>query len=77
MEEQKEEQKISIRKYKTIWQEVERAREREINYYRDLKKIVKRLNYILGGLSQTKAIKENEQQLRAAEEDRESRTSQT
>jgi len=77
MEEQKEEQKISIRKYKTIWQEVERAREREVNYYRDLKQIGKRINYILGGLSQTKAIKENEQQLRTTEENREGCASQT
>ena len=71
-----EEQKISLRVYKTIWQEMERAREREVNYYRDLKKLRKRINYILGGLSQTKAIKENERELRTTEEDRESRTSQ-
>ena len=71
-----EEQKISLRAYKTLWQEMERAREREVAYYKDLKTIGKRINYILGGLSQTKAIKENEQQLRTTEEDRESRTSQ-
>ena len=71
-----EEQKISLRVYKTLWQEVERTREREVNYYNDLKKIRKTINYMIGGLSQTKSIKENEQQLRATEEDRESRTSQ-
>ena len=71
-----EEQKISIRKYKTLWQEMERAREREVKYYKDLKEIGKTINYIIGGLSQTKAIKENEQQLRTTEEDRQSRTSQ-